>query len=153
MSWRILLMSFCLSLVLFACGDDKTQFEKDIEKIQNYLSENNLTATQHDSGIFYNIETEGTGGSPNQFATVIVKYKGMLLDGYVFDETQGNKTAQFNLRGTVRGFSIAATLLKRGGKGTFYLPSGLGYGRRSGSEDIPDNAVLIFEIELVDFIN
>jgi FKBP-type peptidyl-prolyl cis-trans isomerase FkpA len=152
MSWRILLMSLCLSLALFACGDDKTQFEKDIEKIQNFLTDNNLTATQHPSGIFYTIDTEGTGGSPSQFATVIVKYKGRLLDGFVFDETVGNKTAQFSLRGTVRGFSVAATLLKRGGKGTFYLPSGLGYGRVEQG-NIPRNSVLIFEIELVDFIN
>jgi FKBP-type peptidyl-prolyl cis-trans isomerase FkpA len=41
-------------------------------------------------------------------------------------------------------------LLKKGGKGTFLLPSALGYGP-GGSGSIPPNTVLIFDIELVDF--
>ncbi|RLD57409.1 MAG: peptidylprolyl isomerase, partial [Bacteroidetes bacterium] len=40
-------------------------------------------------------------------------------------------------------------LLKKGGIGTFFVPSALGYGP-NGPGSIPDNAVLIFEIELID---
>ncbi len=152
MKFRGIIYFFLLSVLLAACGDDQTQFERDVEKIQDFLSANNISATQHPSGIFYLIEEEGTGGGPNQFATVIVKYQGRLLDGTVFDETKGDKTAQFNLNGTVRGFQVAVTLLQRNGKGTFYIPSGLGYGRFDQG-DIPGNSVLIFDIELVDFIN
>ncbi len=154
MGWRLFISMCSIVLFLTSCGDDKTQFEKDIEKIEDYLASNNLTATQHSSGIFYNIEEEGSGGSPSAFATVIVKYKGTLLDGYVFDETVGNKTSRFELYNTVRGFGTGIQLLQRGGKGTIYIPSGLGYGRFPPENgDIPKNAVLIFEVELVDFIN
>ncbi len=143
-----------LPLFLWSCGDDKTQFEKDIEKIENYLRDNNITATRDDSGIFYTIDVEGTGDNPSPFATVIIKYKGQLLEtGTVFDQTVGNQTAQFALVNTIRGFQIGTTLLKRGGKGTFYIPSGLGYGRFGEGNDIPGNAALIFEIELIDFQN
>jgi len=152
MNIRILLGCLFLSVFVLSCGDDMTQFEKDIEKIEEYLMTNNINATQHPSGVFYTIDVEGSGGSPNSFATVIVKYKGMLLDGFVFDQTMGNQTAQFPLTGTIDGFRIGATLLKKGGKGTFYIPSGLGYGRQE-QPDIPQNSVLIFEIELIDFQN
>lgn len=152
MNWRLFFGICFISLALSACGDDKTQFEKDIEKIQDYLTTNNITATQHSSGVFYSIETQGSGGSPGAFSTVIVKYKGTLLDGFVFDQTTGNQTAKFSLGNTVRGFQIGTTLLQRGGKGTIFIPSGLGYGRVEQG-DIPKNSVLIFEIELVDFIN
>ncbi len=152
MKIRGILYLLLLSVLSLGCGDDQTQFEKDLEKIQDYLNANSIDAIQHPSGIFYTIDQEGSGNSPNQFATVIVKYQGTLLDGTVFDETMGNQTAQFNLNGTIRGFQIGVTLLQRTGKGTFYIPSGLGYGQRE-QEDIPSNSVLIFEIELIDFIN
>lgn len=142
-----------LTFGLFACNDNTTTFEDDIATLEDYFTENNLNPIQHPQGIFYTIDQEGTGANPSAFATVIVKYKGMLLNGNVFDQTEGNKTAQFNLRGTIPGFQIAVTLLKRGGKGTFYMPSSLGYGRVAQGEDIPANSILIFEIELIDFQN
>ena len=39
----------------------------------------------------------------------------------------------------------------KGGKGTFFIPSALGYGPNAIG-NIPENSVLIFEIELIDFI-
>jgi len=139
-----------VTLGLSSC-DDQTQFEKDTEKIQDYLRENGIDAEQHRSGVWYHIDQEGTGSNPSFFANVIVRYKGSLLDGRVFDQTQGNQTVEFRLNQTISGFQVGVTLLKKGGKGTFYLPSGVGYGRQ-GTPSIPGNSILIFEIELVDFV-
>ncbi len=79
-----------------------------------------------------------------------VKYKGYLTDGTVFDQTTGSLSATFSLSGLIEGWQEGIPLLKKGGKGTFFLPSALGYGP-SGAGSIPPNTVLIFEIELLDF--
>jgi len=136
---------------LFSCSKDdaETQAETDEQIIKDYLSTNNLEATHHDSGIYYFIVKEGGGNHPNISHTVIIKYKGELTDGTVFDET-GNSSATFPLANLIRGWQFSVPLLKPGGKGIFYIPSGLGYGP-SGTTNIPANSVLIFEIELIDF--
>jgi FKBP-type peptidyl-prolyl cis-trans isomerase FkpA len=140
----ILLLSF-LTVGLFSCKD-----QTDMEKIEDYLTENNLTATSTASGLYYIITQEGTGGHPNLLSTVTVKYKGYRLNGEVFDETVGNETATFPLANLILGWQEGIQLLKKGGKGTFFVPSELGYGNQSVGS-IPANSVLIFEIELVSF--
>ena len=121
------------------------------QAIRDYLEDNGLTAIADESGMYYQIITEGTGDSPTASSTVEVRYKGSLLDGTVFDQTVGEDTATFNLGGLISGWSIALPLLKPGGKGVFYLPSALGYGPSGSGGVIPPDAVLIFEIELIDF--
>ena len=141
------------ALCLFACNKDlspEEQLQKDIELIKQYLSDKALTASSTASGLHYIITKEGTGGQPTLQNTVTVKYKGYLLDGSVFDETTGTETATFPLTNLIKGWQEGIPLLKKGGKGTFLLPSALGYGP-SGSGSIPANAPLVFEIELVNF--
>ena len=75
---------------------------------------------------------------------------GSQLDGVVFDQTTGSATAKFRLGDLIQGWQIAIPLLQKGGKGTFFCPSDLGYGPQAVG-NIPSNSVLIFEIELVDF--
>ncbi|MFN9955636.1 MAG: FKBP-type peptidyl-prolyl cis-trans isomerase, partial [bacterium] len=73
-----------------------------------------------------------------------------LLDGTIFDQTTGNQTATFPLANLIPGWQEGIPLLQKGGKGTFLLPSALGYGPNPVGP-IPANSVLIFEIELIDF--
>lgn len=152
MRYLTTVLAFC-GLFLFSC--DKTlspeeQLQADIEKIKQYLTDNNLAAQSTASGLHFIITNEGSGGHPNLQSTVKVKYKGYLLDGMVFDQTTGNQTRSFALAGLIKGWQEGIPLLKQGGKGTFFLPSALGYGPE-GSGPVPPNSVLIFEIELVDF--
>ena len=126
------------------------QLEIDIQKIKDYLADNNLTATQTASGLHYIITQEGTGSNPTLMSNVTVRYKGYLLDGTVFDETTGSETITFPLSNLITAWQEGIPLLKKGGKGTFFSPSGLAYGP-NGVAGIPANSVLIFEIELVNF--
>jgi FKBP-type peptidyl-prolyl cis-trans isomerase len=143
---------FLLLAVVFAtaCKKDETseQADADAAAINAYLTENGLTATQHSSGLFYNITKEGTGGHPNLSHTVVVDYKGYLLDGTVFDESAN--AVEFQLSSLITGFQIGVSLLKPGGEGIFYIPSQLGYGDNQVG-DIPPNSILIFEVELVEY--
>ncbi len=145
-----MLFLFVLGLTVIACKEDRDQSEIDREKIEKYVLDNSLSTTVHPSGMHYLITTEGTGSNPSSTATVKVKYKGYFLDGAVFDQTTGSTTVEFPLTNLIEGWKIAIPLLKKGGKGTFIMPSALGYGNNPPS-GIPANEVLIFDIELVDF--
>lgn len=137
----------------FACGidDPVDQTKLDKEKIQNYLVNNSLIATEHSSGIFYNISVPGSGGNPASSSDVTVRYKGYFLDDSVFDQS-GTDPVTFPLSNLIEGWQICIPLLQKGGKGTFWIPSRLGYADEPPlGSGIPPNAVLIFDIELVDF--
>ena len=143
------LLALC-GLFLFSCKDEglspEEQLQEDIRIIKKYLADNNLTADSTASGLHYFITIEGTGGHPSTQSNVKVNYKGYLTDGRVFEE----RVETFLLASLIPGWQEAIPLLKKGGKGTFLLPSYLGYGS-SGSGDIPPNSVLIFDIVLVNF--
>ena len=133
-----------------ACKKDDQNEQADIDDaiIKEYLANNNISATEHESGLHYVITKEGTGGHPNLTHTVVVDYKGYLLDGTVFDES--TNAVELPLSKLITGFQIGVNLLKPGGSGTFYIPSMLGYGDQQYG-DIPPNSILIFEVELVEY--
>jgi len=148
-------LGFFIILALIFSSCKKEVIDQDMvdqEVIVNYLTSKSLTMTKDPSGIHYNIITPGTGNNPSPTATVEVKYKGTLIDGTVFDQTGTGKTATFQLSSLISGWRIAIPLLKKGGKGSFIIPSNLGYGPY-GSGSIPGKSVLIFEIELLAFSN
>lgn len=151
MKYTLILFSF----FIFALGCKDTvsyqeQLDIDSKKIDTYLSEKGITAQKTASGLYYLITLEGAGTKPGPYSTVTVGYKGYFLNGEVFDETSPGAWAQFSASGVVPGFSEALQLLKKGGRGTFMLPSGLAYGT-SGSGGIDPDTPIVFDIELIDF--
>lgn len=134
---------------LLSCNKED-QAEIDRALIVQYVADNNLNAAEHSSGIFYVIETPGSGGSPTVDDRVTVRYKGYYLDGVVFDQTSGSETVKFRLGDLIEGWKIAIPLLQKDGKGTFIIPSALAYGPKPPF-GVRANAVMAFEIELVDF--
>lgn len=122
----------------------------EIQKVKDYLAANNLTATEHCSGLFYRIENAGTGPNPGPCNVVDAHYKGMLSNGEVFEDN----TAQFGLSEVIAGWTIGVPLVKQGGRIVLYIPPSLAYGSRevrdrSGALVIPANSMLVFEIDLV----
>ena len=144
-----LMLTLLLGLALAACNKD-TDERTDEEKILDYLTENNLTADRHETGLYYNIEEAGSNDRPTLSDSVTVRYKGALLDGQIFDQTQGNATVTFPLENLIPAWQIGIPLIGKGGAITLYSPSNMGYGNRSVGT-IPAGSVLIFEIDLVDF--
>lgn len=148
---RFLWLTAPALLLALGCNKDKgpDQAQIDQELIEAYLEANQLTAERHSSGLYYIIEEPGSGGSPNINSEVLVHYKGYLLDGTVFDQTTSNARTFFLFQ-VIQGWQIGIPLLQKGGKGTFFIPSWLGYGPEPQA-NIPANSVLIFETELVNF--
>lgn len=110
--------------------------------------------TQTESGLWYAITKAGSGQNASKGKTVSVHYKGMLLDGTVFDSSyRRNEPIAFPLgQGQViRGWDEGIAFLNKGAAAKLVIPSHLGYGERGAGGVIPPNATLIFEVELVDF--
>lgn len=121
------------------------------ELLEDYLVENGIEAIKHSSGLYYVIEKEGEGEHPTKNSFVTMDYEGTYLDGVKFDSSYDRgEPLKYDLKGLIAGWQIGVPLFKKGGKGTLYIPPRLGYGT-SPSNGIRDNAVLIFDIELLDF--
>jgi len=140
-----------LPLVLLAGSCTRqSQEEIDEEKIWKYLKDNAPVGfIGHGTGVWYKILEPGTGGHPGVKSTVTVNYKGSFLNKEVFDQTTGSPR-EFQLGTLIQGWQISVPFLQKGGKGIFIIPSRLGYGA-APPPGIPANAVLVFEIELVNF--
>ena len=137
-------------LVFASCGkSEDDQLKEDTTIIQQYLTDKSRTALSTPSGLHYIIIREGSGSNPPANASVEVKYKGYFTDGSVFDETTGNQTITFRLNQVIKGWTEGLQLIKKDGKITLLIPSKLGYGDNPPS-GIPKNAVLLFDIELID---
>jgi FKBP-type peptidyl-prolyl cis-trans isomerase len=124
-----------------------------LEKGEKFLKENatkdGVKATA--SGLQYKIVKEGAGKSPKATDTVLVHYRGTLLDGTEFDSSyKRNEPISFPLNRVIPGWTEGLQLLKEGGKAILYIPSKLAYGP-SGTPGGPigPNETLIFEVELL----
>jgi FKBP-type peptidyl-prolyl cis-trans isomerase FkpA len=132
------------------------QMTKDVAIIQAYLKKNNATARKTAGGTYYIIKKLGTGPTPKKGQTVRVLYRGTVLaTGQEFDSSakHGNEPIAFPL-GTgqvIPGWDQGIAMLNKGTKAVLLIPSPLAYGTRGAGADIPANAVLRFEVELVDF--
>lgn len=125
------------------------QVTKDADLIAKYLAEKNITAQKDTSGIMYVIHTSKGGAKPKVENCVEVSYKGSLLeDGKTFDQ---NPKMAFPLSQVILGWQRAIPLMGIGDSATFYIPSGLGYGPQGAPGAIPPNAVLIFDVTLLNF--
>jgi FKBP-type peptidyl-prolyl cis-trans isomerase len=104
------------------------------------------------SGLQYRIITEGSGTeNPSPSSIVTVHYSGKLTDGTEFDSSyKRNQPASFPVKGVIRGWTEALQLMHVGDKWELTIPSDLAYGRQGAGNKIPPDAILIFEVELLE---
>lgn len=93
--------------------------------------------------------TPGLGASPTLEDVVLIKYKGTLPDGKVFDQSE--QTAM-PVAGVVPGFSRALLKMQKHGSYKIHIPWQLGYGDKQAGP-IPAKTDLDFEVTLIDFRN
>ena len=129
---------------------DRIKKEKENElKILKDLSKG---FSKTSSGLLYKFEKENNSHKPSNGNKVKVHYKGMLLDGTVFDSSfKRNQPIEFTLGvgQVIKGWDEGISLLGIGDKASFIIPSDLAYGAAGAGGVIPPNATLVFEVELI----
>ncbi len=104
------------------------------------------------SGLVFRSLKDGTGAAPAATDTVRVHYRGSFPDGKEFDSSYSRgQPASFPLDRVIRCWTEALQLMKVGGKAQLTCPPDIAYGERgAGNGLIPANAVLRFDVELLD---
>jgi len=104
------------------------------------------------SGLQYKVLKEGSGQSPAATDKVMVRYRGTLVDGTEFDNSDSRgEAATLLVSGVIRGWTEALQLMKVGAKWQLFVPPELAYGGRQFGR-IPPNSALIFELELLSIV-
>ncbi len=94
----------------------------------------------------------GTGAEAVSGKRVTVNYLGTLANGAKFDSSYDRGTPftfTLGIGQVIKGWDMGVAGMKVGGKRTLTIPPELGYGARGAGADIPPNATLIFEVELL----
>jgi len=126
----------------------KEQKAKELKLINDLSKGFSKTKT----GLLYKFEEDNQSEKPETGKKVKVHYKGMLLDGTVFDSSyKRNQPYEFTLGigQVIKGWDEGISLLGVGDKASFIIPSDLAYGESGAGGVIPPNATLVFEVELI----
>jgi len=158
MKLRLALVAFfaMTTVLITSCGKDKAgywdqdmQNEADRQLIDEYVAENNLEGSFTQSGLYYVIADTGGVDKPTSSAKISVHYKGNYLDGTILDEGNLSDTYLSNL---IAGWQEGIKLIGKNGKIKLIIPSYLGYGH-TPQNGVRADAVIVFDIELIDFSN
>ncbi|MFA6287487.1 MAG: FKBP-type peptidyl-prolyl cis-trans isomerase [Opitutaceae bacterium] len=121
---------------------------EDLEIITKQWPDVQRTST----GLRTLVLSPGTGAMPKPGDSVVVRYKGSLLNGRVFDQNLNRAPFTFRVgrHEVIEGWDEGLQLMKVGEKRLLVIPSELAYGARGQPPVIPRNATLVFEVELLE---
>ncbi|MDE5913400.1 MAG: FKBP-type peptidyl-prolyl cis-trans isomerase [Muribaculaceae bacterium] len=105
------------------------------------------------SGLQYEIIRKGEGATPKDTDRVKVHYTGRLIDGTVFDDSvERGEPATFGVTQVIPGWVEALQLMPVGSKWRLHIPSELAYGPNGAGGVIGPDAVLVFDVELLEIL-
>jgi FKBP-type peptidyl-prolyl cis-trans isomerase FkpA/FKBP-type peptidyl-prolyl cis-trans isomerase FklB len=128
---------------------DKTK-EEGVKFLEENKAKSGVFTTE--SGLQYQVVTEGEGEKPLASDQVKVHYTGTLLDGTVFDTSIGGEPAVFGVSQVISGWTEGLQIMPVGSKYIFWIPSELAYGTSGAGRDIKPNSMLKFEVELLEIV-
>lgn len=131
------------------------QVARMLESSRAFMSQNRDKegVQQTDTGLQYLVLEEGQGATPGATDKVIVHYEGRLINDQVFDSSrQRGEPATFQVDQVIAGWTEGLQLMKTGGKARLFVPPELGYGPGGTRSGIPPNAVLVFDVELIEVV-
>ena len=122
---------------------------------EQFLAENakkdGIVVTE--SGLQYEIITEGTGEKPTAESTISAHYHGTLIDGTVFDSSvERGQPAEFPVNRVIAGWTEALQMMPVGSKWRLYIPHNLAYGEQGAGGKIAPYSALIFDVELLEIV-
>lgn len=103
------------------------------------------------SGLQYLIQQDAVDNKPDEYSTVTIHQRALLLNGTVLEDTYRNNTpSKIKLIELIEGLQEGLQLMSIGARYKFWVPSELAWGRKGTSNKIPPNAVLHFDIKLLE---
>jgi len=157
-------LSLWLIAILAACKKQSTLNMEALRAredriIADWLAENNITNFQRTtSGLVFIPQIAGIGEKARLGDSVTVHYTGNVLYGKVFDSSRF-RNQPFGVRigrtQVIAGWTEGLQLMRPGERGILIIPSNLAYGsksqtdQRTGQITIPPNAILQFDIEVL----
>jgi FKBP-type peptidyl-prolyl cis-trans isomerase FklB len=127
--------------------------DKNEKAGQEFLAANKKKEgiTETASGLQYKVIKAGSGDKAKATDTVVVHYKGTLINGSEFDSSyKRNEPATFRVNQVIPGWQEALQLMNPGAKFQLFIPSKLAYGPRGAGGAIGPNETLLFDVELVE---
>ncbi|TQV75161.1 FKBP-type peptidyl-prolyl cis-trans isomerase [Aliikangiella marina] len=107
-----------------------------------------------ESGLQYEIITEGAGDKPTATSTVRTHYHGTLVDGTVFDSSyERGQPAEFAVNGVIKGWTEALQMMPVGSKWRLTIPYELAYGEQGAGGAIAPYSTLVFDVELLEIVS
>ena len=104
------------------------------------------------SGLYIEDIEEGVGKNAMRGDRIRIHFISWLPDGTLVDSTLAGEAYHFELGSdeVIRGWNQGVIGMKVGGRRRLVIRPGLAYGARGRSPRVPPNAVLVFEIQLID---
>jgi len=139
----------------YMMGAQRRKSEASLKEGEDFLAQNakKKGVTTTESGLQYEVITEGNGEKPTTSNSVKVHYHGSLIDGTVFDSSvERGEPVTFGVTQVIPGWTEALQMMSVGAKWKIYLPSKIAYGERGAGGVIGPNAALIFEVELLEIL-
>lgn len=130
--------------------------EEETDIRNAFIKKNYPDVQPTESGIYYIRVKKGSGNKPVKGQTVKVHYTGTSIDGEKFDSSLDRGIPIDFVLGTnsvIAGWEEGISMMQKGEKATFIIPSDLAYGDRGSGARIPPFSTLIFEVELVDIVD
>lgn len=107
-----------------------------------------------ESGLQYKIVEDVDGPKPDEYSTVLIHQRALLLNGTILEDTyRKNEPDEVKLAELIEGLQEGLQLMNKGSRYKFWVPSDLAWGRKGTSNKIPPFAVLSFDIRLVDIFD
>lgn len=145
------LFSLCLAFMI-GCYPALNRTKKPTPSVSEtaQASETPTDFTVTPSGLKYKVLRPSDGRKPKAGESVKVHYKGWLDNGKVFDSSYDRgEAAVFGVEQVIPGWTEGLKLMGEGGMMEFEIPSNLAYGPRGAGRDVPPNATLHFQVELI----
>ena len=151
-----LVLAFAAALTISACSPGGAVDTKDPLTALQPWNHNRAGIEKLPNGVEYYVVRKGDGkeAAPGEKDMVEVKYEGRLAEnGLVFDSSyQRGDTAKFRLNQVIPGWTTGMQKMQPGDMFVFWIPSKEGYGASGQGMQIPPNADLMFQVELLKVI-
>ncbi len=129
---------------------NKYMVQKDRERIQNYIDRKSLEMTESESGLWYQVLSEGRGDYLTDNDRIIMEYECTLIDGTFCYSSKESGPSEFVLgRSDMEaGLDQGLRMLKPGAEAIFIIPPFLAYGIVGDGDKIPPRAIIIYNVSV-----